>query len=1133
MTSTSHTDASVRALIGPWSEAGIADLGAFDMDTNFVVRAAAGSGKTTALVARMVALVRRGVDVGSIAAITFTKKAAAEMNARFYEELGVTMDRLSDGPERENVRQALDDIRNGYVGTIDAFCARILRENPLAVGLPPDFTSGLDDREEREIRAIALEAYLGKVYSETPDRLLDLADMGVDTSRLPEFFDTLCKYPELELYADGPDAAPDMEKAVRQAVEILDRCRQQRPESLPHGLDAAMRAFDRAEGMLRQSPFETPAEQATFLELFDSLIKDGKADFKFKCWADRKEEKEAYAAAQELAKETLPHFVENTVRPPLRRWSALVHRAVVDLMGPAVAYYREARREQGKLTYHDVLYYTRELLRADPRIRARIQERFQYFLVDEFQDTDPLQTQILFYLTGSNPKETDWEKCIPGRGSLFIVGDDKQSIYRFRRADKDVFDEVAGLVEATGGEVVDLTRNFRSLGAICGWCNDAFEALFCDPVVGDIQAGYVPLQAHRTPGADAHGLRRIVIGKKGRNNASAIARDDAGQIARFIRGACDGKCDELTGGQDAVFNGAGGYSDFLILTRRKSRLQVYANALAAHNIPYTVTGSQDMGKSPELRALVELLTCALRPDDPVAAVAYLRGGLCGFGDDDLFQYHLAGGAFDEMLAAPSDDARAAMDSALGDRFADALERVRQTRRLLASTHPGLAIERLLDETGLLAAAAHPESGAGQGSLRAGQLLRPLILVRELTSEGKDWAEIVESLRLIVQGDEAIDGMTLETGSGSAVRIMNVHQAKGLQAPVVFLADPYSSYGNSHKPDKHVLRDRGELAAPVMEGDGFYATLTHAPLGWYDRSESEPGFDTLETRHELAEEHRLLYVAATRAKNLLVVSTYPEEEHRGYWSGLYAHLDRAEVPPLSIPEVEQLSAAPAPAPDLGADRTSWGAQLARVAVPGYSVSSVTMEKSSVEALSADGYGTEFGIALHSLIELMAQHGIGPAQLSAVPIDNICKLHGFESGQAEAHRIREMAARLLESDLWGQILSADELYTEYPVMTVSRSAPPVLTRANIDLVYRTDEGWHIIDFKSDKIDNAEDVARLPPDHSYVRQVQSYAGAWEAVSGEPVAQAGLWFADAGLYHEVPAAERRHVTADLFPQP
>jgi ATP-dependent helicase/nuclease subunit A len=685
----------------------------------------------------------------------------------------------------------------------------------------------------------------------------------------------------------------------------------------------------------------------------------------------------------------------------------------------------------------------------------------------------------------------------------------------------EVFTSVGERIEKTGGEAVILTTNFRSHATICNWCDKAFGSIFHEPELDDVQASYTDFDPDRPPGRDETGLRRIEIGNVYRNKAEDIAGRDARRIARFIRGAHAGVLGDALygppGDEKAVFAGGADYSDFLILTRKKKRLSSYAEAMAERGIPYTVTGSEDLGDSDELKAIVDLLTCALRPDDEVACVAYLKGGLVGASDDDLYRYKQAGGSFGQMQEPVPEAVLEDLSPDLKARFRGAFERLRRARALLRTERPSVALKTIVDELGLLAGAAHP-APASEGSLRAGYVLRTLTYVQDLTARGLSWAEITDELQRVIDGEEEIDGMTLETGSEDAVRIMNVHQAKGLEAPVVFLADPYSS-GSGPGVKHHLRRDSGTLVAPIVQGEGYREHVTHPPLGWDDPAGNGDGFKAAEERHEEAEERRLLYVAATRAERLLVVSTHPERLIDGPWSPLYDHLDEADVPELTVPDAdppEQTTSAPAP--DLESGKTDREQRLNAHSKSSYSITSISEEKPEAGPLSDDGYGAAFGTVLHLLLEQQVLYRVDPPTFSEAELKNMLESEGGEGTEEAAGRLRAMLNAFQESRIWEELQSASTVHTEYEFAHVptggesSDGKQEEIRRGTIDLLFKNGEEWTILDFKSDRIGpDVEDLdAALGDDHPYREQIRLYQEAVDDLIGEPVKRAALWFAD-----------------------
>jgi ATP-dependent helicase/nuclease subunit A len=1102
-------DFADRQRIGPWAEDALPALDRFEPDTNFVVRAAAGSGKTTALVARMVALVRRGVMPEEMAAITFTRKAAGEMQQRFFRELRRTRSQLRPRPERSEeqarVQTALDQIQRCFIGTIHAFCTRLLREQAIEIGVPPEFTAGLEDRDERQLREQVWQSYLAEEWAERPERIEHLGEIGIEVDALAEAFGALCQHPELEPYTDGPDAMPSLEAATDRARAFVQEWSAYLPDPPPDDQDPGptARALRQAQRFRQHRTLDAPADRAAFLELFEDLTTDdtrksteteirGRVKYKGAYWTDT-------AAADRLDNEVLPEFVPTVIEPALAEWRAYGHRRLTAFARPAVQRYAERRRRDGQLTFQDLLVLTRDVLRDHPDVRRTVQERYPRLLVDEFQDTDPIQAEILFYLTGDDPTETDWAACEPRPGSLFIVGDDKQSIYGFRRADMRVFNDVERrIADQEHGEAVQLSSNFRSRASICDWCDAAFGRLFEAGVEEGIQAEYVPFEPTKTPKDEDAGVRVLDVPDVAWNRVNEIARANADQIARIIRRALDGTTPRHADRADEpLADGVPG--EFMILTRNTTRLSIFAEALAAHDIPYTMTGGKDLGDSSELRALVDLLTCVQRPDDPVARVAYLRGPLVGLSDDDLYRYRQAGGRFDDPSLEVPPSVRGDLGPTLAERIDRALRHLRSARTWLTEQRPAAAIGRIIDRMGLVGRAL---DDAAQGSLRAGRLLRVRPRVRHLDAQHLHWTDILAELQRLLDGEAEGDGMTLEEGQGGAVRLLNVHKAKGLEAPVVFLADPYhSKYPRS--PQEYVDRRDGRVVRPMYDHHRYGTSLAWAPRAWAEHYKEQA------LREKKAEERRLQYVAATRAERMLIVSRYAKKPETGFWANLYPFLE--DVPAVTVPSQDARETegdAAVPIPDLDAVRRDREQRWTAIQAPTYSVESVSDRVGEPEALHG-GRGPEVGAAVHLLFQLLIDGRRDADAFDKGMIARVLQRKNADATEAQVQDVAAMLRAFRASALWAAVEAADRVETEIPVSGWDAD-DSVLTQGTIDLAVRVADGWHIVDYKTDAVNGHADqlVAHYRP------QVSAYATMWQRTSDAPVASVGLWLADAGRW-------------------
>jgi ATP-dependent helicase/nuclease subunit A len=1142
------SDQEERKRIGPWEEDDLAALDDFEPDTNFVVRAAAGSGKTTALVARMVGLVRKGkAQIQDLAAITFTRKAASEMKKRLYEELlsarkvlrGKQGSYEGTEAEKRRVEQALSNVQQCFVGTVHSFCGRLLREHALEAGLPPDFVVGIDERDEADLRSRVWERHVEEARREDKDILSELREVGLSPDDLTGLFKTVSAYPELNFYTNPPSSLPDLDAAVETAKAFVQKWQVYRPEPPIEDRDDAQQALDKAEGLIDNGSLDSLSQKAELLEILEDgySSSDGEGKVTLKAWGESGTESKK--ASKELKDEAYPNLISSTIDPVLRKWRAHAHEKAIAFVRPAEKKYRQVRREEGLLTHHDVLYHTRNLLRDHPEVRKQAYERTPRLLVDEFQDTDPLQAEILFYLTSKNREAEDWENCIPESGSLFIVGDDKQSIYRFRRADISMFNKVRKQIEEKGGEKVTLRRNFRSYEQICTFCNGVFSEAFSEAEREDTQAEYTKfISSDNSKGRDAHALRRVTVGDKYRNDEQEIAEDAANQIAAFIKRALDEEsAHEMAGDPDEnpVFEEKASPEDFIILTGGKKNLSIYGEALARAGIPFTITGSSDLGDSEDLKDLSDLLTCALRPADELAALSYLQGGLCGFSDDELYRIRRA---FDEVSSSPFHFARAKMPEAaleilsersdgLSDPLKKAAKRVRDAQDVLQSKRPSLAIPEIADEVGLVAAGAHAPSDE-VGSLRAGRILKALALSRKRAGEGDDWAEILSVFQDILDQEVDEDGLTLESGSESAVRIMNLHQVKGLDAPVVFLADPYPETGKRHSPTKHVRRDEGDLVAPITKETPGGPRVSHPPLGWNEGED----FEAIEEAHDTAEKKRLVYVAATRAENLLVVSEYYDDTkgriRDGDWAPLHSHTE--DVPVLT-PETPvglngEASDSDLPAPDLERYDKERGRAVEQAQRPTYRITNVSEERdgdgvAQSESLrgDADGYGRMLGIGVHTLLEELVQRGLSSDTVSETKVRSHLeaaqeKMKNTDGGPSEitseiVNTSQAMTNRFLSSSLAAHVKDADRVFAEYPLSSVDSGDVVDIRLGVIDLVYEDEAGWHIVDYKTDRV-GENGLPDSLGDHKYTDQVQQYVNTWEEISGEEVKSATLWFAD-----------------------
>jgi ATP-dependent helicase/nuclease subunit A len=840
-------------------------------DRNFLVEASAGSGKTTVLVERLVQMLATGAaKVNELAALTFTRKAAGEMRSRFLIRLETVRRQTDDNRVKKRLTQALEGMHQAYIGTIHGFCARVLREFATEAGLPLHFSEVQAD-EETELLEQLWNQWL-RLLSEHNDPIINqLEQVGLPLEDLREGFVRFQQYNDVPDWPATKVPLPETKGLREKLVEY-----HQHMQELAHKLPAEVP--DRLMGKYRRLPRLAPLVRwherqnvLSHLEEYD-VINSGVVK---KRWPGG-------AKVCDAEWQRWNDFCEKHTLPLLEQWRAYRYPLVMQFLQRSERYAREERRRRGRLTFQDLLLTTVELLRNNIQVRRQLGLQWKRLLVDEFQDTDPLQAELLFLLTAQKSAK-HWIDTQPRPGSLLLVGDPKQSIYRFRRADIQVYQLVKQRLEAGGGEVVSLSVNFRSQPALVEWINSTFEKQFAEGQ-GTTQADYTAMEpgreATRTPddclrylefSEDAVGRIKEDVSL---NEAEAIARfildAQEGQL-RFIRSEAEQK----RGLPETAVPG-----DFMILTRERDRLQHYGDILSRWGIPNQVTGGGQLNAFPGLRLLYLLLKSAYDPANQVALTGLLRSELCGLSDAQLFAFHQAKGVFDWTKLADEAIPHAAIVNSFYRHLQELAADLRSSPVVAALERRSLALGLPLwakvwgEEIGLDC------------------LAKAFCCLGEAASRSQSIEGVLWQLERLLNREPRRDGLYLPSQEGVGVRIMNLHKAKGLEARVVILAD---SLGDSSKPREeslHITREgdqaRGYLHVHRKIAPFVKQSVAH-PSNW-------PELGKLEQSYAEAERQRLLYVGATRARELLVIcyrtSRDGDANRQNPWRDLVKHLGEA-------------------------------------------------------------------------------------------------------------------------------------------------------------------------------------------------------------------------------------------------
>jgi ATP-dependent helicase/nuclease subunit A len=1044
------------------------------LDRNLVVEAAAGTGKTTSLIARMVALVGAGTPVERICAVTFTIKAAAQLDQRFQNALEAAAREETDPARRRRFEDALGRLDACFIGTIHAFCARLLRERPVEAGLDPGFQE-MDETADSAARGDAWKRYTERLFSEGSPVLGRLLSAGVRLEDLRETYELLCEHTDV-LPVVAPESGPPHASLslVRPRLEAyLDRVVPELPASVPlAGWDNFQRAVRAASRLRRLVDMQSVPELVSVLQALDRASKPDS-----KSWPDR-------AKAARVWDE-FEVFRQDVLAPALRAWREYLHPIAIGAISPAVEEYAAWRRREGRVNFQDQLLCARNLLRDHPSVRRGLQERFTPVLVDEFQDTDPIQAEVLLYLTGRETEEKDWRKLTPVPGSLFVVGDPKQSIYRFRRADIQTYEAVSEIVARAGGEIVRLSTNFRSTEEICSWANRVFDEIFPDRAT-PAQAAHVPLVPFEHSGQKGPGIFRLEIPSQKR--AADVAAFDAEAIAKAIAGA-------LAGRPPLAAPGTARPGDFLIVSRRRLHLACYARALEARGIPYEIAGGGAFRDSDEIETLWTALEAVADPENPVPLVATLRGSLFGVDDEALYHFQRSGGRFDFRSVLPQN---------ADPRIATAYAHLREGSELAQTLPPAAAIARFSERLGWIASAA-----AGfLGDARAGNLLKAVGAARELSRQRESFPEIVRRLRdLTEEGD--VEEMGTRPGRADVVRLMTLHRAKGLEARIVFLADPTDPYPPPPKAwiDRTANPPVGHFL--VQRRNGRVTEDIARPIDWDEKCQREKEF--LDREGE-----RLLYVAATRAREGLVVSLRRNQTGKigGPWASFAPHVPR-HLPTAGIADSpSSYSGRTEAARALEEFRARRRERFAASAAPSYATASVTALAHAAGQprpfAVATGRGMSWGSVLHRVLEASMRDPSLDLEAYAANV-----LAEEDRPALDLPEVLRTVAGVRESDLWKRALRARRCLVEVPFALPVDSTElglrpsPAITvlQGAIDLVFEEEDGWVLIDYKSDTIDGNRDALL----EFYEPQIVQYQRRWRTLTGRET-RAGLYFIQTG---------------------
>jgi ATP-dependent exoDNAse (exonuclease V) beta subunit len=894
VTTQSYPDADARRAIGD------------DLNDTLVVEAAAGTGKTTELVNRIMRVLETGPDrIERMVAVTFTEKAAGELKLRLREALEIRRGQTADSNARDRLDEALKSLEEAHVNTIHGFCAELIRERPVEARVDPLF-SVLTEPQADHLYTRAFQSWLQEALASPPEgvrralrRTSAPAFGGGDSDgpvdRLRNAGRQLAEWREFPQSWRRPPF--DRGAAIGRALDLLHRLANLSASPLSER-DNLFVDTGAVRRLSRQIELESSFGQADYdgweARLVD-LVRDRGlsrtrkgSGYKFGKDVNRTD----VLAARDALFAELQQFRKDA--------DADLAACLQQELAAATERYQQLKAATGALDFTDLLAKARDLIRSNEAVRRHLQAKFSRIFVDEFQDTDPIQADILLLLASDDPRVADPDSVRPVPGKLFIVGDPKQAIYRFRGTDVGTYWKVSRQLESRGGRVLQLTTSYRSVPAIQQFVNAAFSRQMVENA-STLQAAYVPLAKYRSDDGAQPAIVALPVPKPyGRRSfgapkpsAKAIEESLPEAVAAFIATIADP--DRGWTVAERQFDGSEMRvplepRHIAILFRRfvsfgEDLTRDYVKAIEARGIPHLLVGGKAFHGREEVEAIRAALAAIEWPDDELSVFAALKGPLFAIDDEHLFEFRARFRRAFHPFRVPAElGGNSGQFTLSEDRhlmpIADALRLLQQLHRRRNYRPVADTISQLLSET--RAHVGFILRPAGEQALA--NVLHVAELARQYeTGGGISFRGFIDELRNAALSTEAAEAPILEEGS-DGVRLMTVHKAKGLEFPVVILAD-LTCRMNRNDASRYLDPSRG-LCAIRLGG--------WAPHELHDH-------ETAEVERDAAEGVRLAYVAATRARDLLVVPAVGDEPWEGGW---LSPLNAALYPP---PESRRRSA----------------------------------------------------------------------------------------------------------------------------------------------------------------------------------------------------------------------------------
>jgi ATP-dependent helicase/nuclease subunit A len=1003
---------------------------------NIAIEAGAGCGKTTRITEDIInGLKNNNFNIDDIVVITFTKKAANELKSRISLKLQEAV-----GNGDKNLEKQLKNLGNARISTIHSFCEGLLKERPVEAQADPACTV-IEEMEQQIFLDQVFDSWLNERLNENPDYYrklvldykIDLKTPDYGFSSLDNSFQGIVKtalgYRELDLFIPKDPGTPD--ENIKNCLKDLNSLK---------GQTSAPKLIDFMEDYIARISSNI-SDTNSYIEGINVKYKPGNLG--------GKNEKPIKEEWKEACEKHLFNIQYSINFPEVKK----LHKETNTEVQSFVEFYREEMRKNGVIDFGEILYKTERLLSTNQTVREYFKNKFSYIFVDEFQDTDPLQAKIFFYLAekkgnfGQNLADIELEE-----NKIYVVGDPKQSIYKFRRADIEIYN--AAMDKISAGKKEYLSTNYRSCVKVIDWVNLFFKNRIKRPLDGNYQADYIPLKHYQKDAGKVIFVEPDVEKEKIEKQIIDDARDmEAKLTASWIK--------------QFIEKGKYTYKDILVIYRGKKNMHRTAQFLEELDIPYELVGAKSYFGRNEVLDMANLLKALSNPIDQVRIVAALKGPFFSLSDKNLFEWKLDKNYFDYRGAYENSE----------HKVGKALTQLKTWHEESQTSYAGRILKQAISEKGLLA--------SFMGTYRGRQKVLNIIKAIELLDSfgAVPFCMAADEFADRVEENVEMADFNPIAGKPDAVQLMTIHKAKGLENKVVYIADctTKNSFGNSEFIDNENNRIIFKIKG---------SSLTPEYLEWQD----------LDSRREEAESERVRYVAATRAKEVLVINRVEHQRYKGTFSSpLLIEQKNATTETIDIADI---SVTPGRKPEdivpeiiekfseeLNQITNNISQSIEKSSRPVMKIQSPSNAETDTTDVSvkvlynpdSPGFNIEnvpaatIGTLAHKLMELDCND-------LKTAAENLIK---NEKVNLSPQELVSVVDQLKRNEPTQRIANAKMVLREVPI---KYSSGDIYYDGVIDLLFEEEDGWVIVDYKTVKVENENEEQRVK--EKYESQMKVYS-------------------------------------------